>query len=166
MSRAREIQLGRARTTEQPQPDKFDTHEFETRWLELSVSYDDGAAIFSGPRQRGYYAHATVIVEERRPGSGFIGRKFTLFGAGRKAFLAPAKRFSQKQLEDQAFAFLRNVTGIETLVQAALETTSFSLPPGALVRALNIGDCADCRTLNHDCPRHREVPPVDLGVAL
>lgn len=104
MARDRQIELGRARTVEQPQPDKFDTHEFETRWLELSVSYDDGAAIFSGPRQRGYYAHATVIVEERKPGSGFIGRKFTLFGSGRKALLAPAARFSQKQLEVQASA--------------------------------------------------------------
>jgi len=160
MARDRQIELGRARTVEQPQPDEFDTHEFETRWLEVSVSYDDGAAVFSGPRQRGYYAHATVIVEERKPGSGFIGRKFTLFGSGRKMLLAPATRFGQKQLEVQADAFARNIDALTGLVDAALETTGFSLAPGALSRALNIGDCGDCRKLNHDCPRHREVPQL------
>lgn len=159
---SRSINLGRARTVEQPVPDEYNPQrEHEVRWLEVSVSYDDGAAIFSGPRQRGYYAHASVVVEERRPGSGIVGRKFELFKSGRKAFLAPAARFSQKQLEQQAQRFSWNVAAVETLVDAALVTAGFSLPPGALARALNIGDCADCRTLNHDCPRHREVPQLD-----
>lgn len=115
-------------TVEQPQPDAYDTHEHETRVLEVEVAYDDGAALFSGPRRRGYYLHGTVVVIERRPGSGFIGRKFELYKSGRKAFIAEASRFSDKQLRKHAEAVAGSGL-VKAVVAQTLDLTGFTLPP-------------------------------------
>ncbi len=96
-------------------------------YLEVEVSYDDGAALFSGSRPRGYYLRVGPVTRQTQ-GNGGETHGFTLFSA-KSLLLAPAKRFSYTTLVKVAGAAKQH-GDYESLKHAVLEKHHLTLAEG------------------------------------